>query len=273
MIAAQPSRTAFAAAMYRAAHQDLDEGQLFADPFAMRILGGTAARQRALEFAGARPLMRAFIAMRSRVAETKLSEAVARGVTQIVVLGAGLDTLAVRNPHPVATVYEVDHPATQLWKQQQLAATGLAVGDNVRFVPVDFERQQLGEELAAAGFDAGVPAFFVWLGVVPYLTDAAVFGTLRDIAGISHSETVFDYANPLEQLDAEYRASAAARAKRAAEIGEPFLSSFDTAELHTRLRELGASEIDDLGPQRLAALYGRPVPVGDRGGHIVWVRF
>src|SRR3569623_1281530 len=177
MIAAQPSRTAFAAAMYRAAHQELDEGQLFADPFAMRILGGTAARQ------------------------------------------------------------------------------------------------QLGEELAAAGFDAGGPARFVWLGVVPYLTDTAVFGTLRYIAGSSHSETVFDYANPLEQLDAEYRASAAARAKRAAEIGEPFLSSFDTAELHTRLWVLGASEVDDLGPQRLAARYGRPAPVGDRGGHIVWVRF
>ena len=81
-----------AAAMYRAAHQELDEGRLFADPFAMRILGGAAYRQRALEFAGARPQMRLFIAMRSRIAEAKLAEAVERGVRQVVVLGAGRDT-------------------------------------------------------------------------------------------------------------------------------------------------------------------------------------
>ena len=272
MIAAQPSRTALAAAMYRAAHQELDGGRLFSDPFAMQIIG-EELRERTLEYGRARPLMRSFIAMRSRVAEEKLSAAVARGVNQIVVLGAGLDTLGVRNPHPEAAVYEVDHPATQAWKRERLAAAHLTTGDNVRFVPVDFERQDLGTELATAGFDDTASAFFVWLGVVPYLTEDAVFGTLRYINGAAGNETVFDYSNPTEQLPPDARAHAEARAKRAASIGEPFLSSFDTADLHRRLRDIGAAEIDDLGPERLAAQYGRPSPVGDRGGHIVWVRF
>lgn len=273
MLAAQPSRTAFAAAMYRAAHQELDEAHLFRDPYAMRILGGAAQRRRALEFAGNRPLMRLFIAMRSRIAETKLAEATERGVRQIVVLGAGLDTLSLRNPFPEAALFEVDHPATQAWKRERLVQEGLSPGANVRFVPVDFEHQSLGDELAAAGFDRTAPAFYLWLGVVPYLTADAVFATLGFIAETRGNETVFDYANPLEQLTVGYRVAAEARAKRAARIGEPFLSHFDTAALHARLAGLGATAIDDFGPERLATLYGRPSPVGDRGGHVVGVRF
>ena len=272
MIPQAPSKTAFAAAMYRAAHQELDEGRLFRDPYAMAILGGKPYQQRALDFAQARPLMRFFIAVRSAIAEGKLAEAVARGTRQIVVLGAGLDTLSVRNPFPSATIYEIDHPATQAWKQQRLAESGMCAGDNVRFVPVDFEHEVLRDELDGAGFDFGAPAFFLWLGVVPYLTDTAVFGTLGTIAAIGGSETVFDYANPLDQLSDEMAMAARARAKKAAEIGEPFLSYFDTAEPHRRLLETGATEIDDFGPERLAKLYGRQAP-SDAGGHVVHVKF
>jgi len=271
MIPMQPSRTAFATAMYRAAHQELDEGRLFADPYAMRILGSAALRQRALEFAAARPLMRFFITVRSAIAEAKLAEAMARGTRQIVVLGAGLDTLSVRNPFPDATIYEIDHPATQAWKQQRLSDAGMAPGLNAKFVPVNFEHDTLEEQLAAAGFDRASPAFFVWLGVVPYLTDAAIFATLGYLASIPGSETVFDYANPLEQLPREM-AAAHKRTKRVAALGEPFISAFDTAQLHERLRGLGAIGIDDFGPVRLAAMHGREAP-GDAGGHIVHVAF
>ena len=132
----------------------------------------------------------------------------------------------------------------------------MAIGDNVRFVPVDFEHQVLRDELAGAGFDLGAPGFFLWLGVVPYLTDAAVFGTLGTIAAIGGSETVFDYGNPLEQLSDEMAITARARAKKAAEIGEPFLSYFDSVELHRRLTQIGASAIDDFGPERLADSMG-----------------
>jgi methyltransferase (TIGR00027 family) len=131
MIPMQPSKTAFATAMYRAAHQELDEGRLFADPYAMRILGEAAFQQRALEFGKSRPLMRFFISVRSAIAETKLAEAIERGTRQIVVLGAGLDTLSVRNPFPAATIYEIDHPATQAWKQLRLSEAAMLPGPNV----------------------------------------------------------------------------------------------------------------------------------------------
>jgi methyltransferase (TIGR00027 family) len=225
-----------------------------------------------LDFGAARPLMRFFITVRSAIAEAKLAEAVKRGTRQIVVLGAGLDTLSVRNPFPQATIYEIDHPATQAWKQQRLSDAGMAPGANVRFVPVNFEHDTLEERLAEAGFDRQSPAFFVWLGVVPYLTDAAVFTTLRYVASIRDGETVFDYPNPIEQLAPEAAAAAKARAKRVAQLGEPFISAFDTGELHERLTGLGALAIDDFGPVRLAQMYGREAP-NDAGGHVVHVRF
>ena len=272
MIPQAPSKTAFAAAMYRAAHQELDEGRLFRDPYAMPILGAKQYQQRALDFAQARPLMRFFIAARSAIAEGKLAEATARGTRQIVVLGAGLDTLSVRNPFPSATIYEIDHPATQAWKRQRLAESQMLTGNNVRFVPVDFEHEVLRDKLAGAGFDLAAPAFFLWLGVVPYLTDLAVFSTLATIAAIPGSETVFDYANPLEQLSDEMAVAARARAQKAAEIGEPFLSYFDTPDLHRRLHDAGATAIDDFGPKRLATPYARQMP-SDAGGHVVHVMF
>jgi O-methyltransferase involved in polyketide biosynthesis len=137
---------------------------------------------------------------------------------------------------------------------------------------VNFEHETLGEQLAAAGFDTDAPAFVVWLGVVPYLTDKAVFKTLGYLASVRGGETVFDYPNPMDQLSPEVAAAAKIRAQRVAELGEPFISAFDTAELHVRLKALGAVEIDDFGPLRLARMHGRETP-SDAGGHVVHVRF
>ena len=108
---------------------------------------------------------------------------------------------------------------------------------------------------------------------MPYLTEAAASVTLGAIAETPGSETVFDYSNPLGQLEPGLRAAAEARERRAAEIGEPFVAKFDTAALHAQLAGKGATAIDDFGPRRLAALTGRAAPDGDRGGHVVSVRF
>jgi methyltransferase (TIGR00027 family) len=192
----QPSRTALGAAAHRAAHQSLDEGRIFADPLALAVLGAAPA-----EIFGddldrpANRAMRAFIAARSRFAEESLAAAAARGVRQYVVLGAGLDTFAHRNPFVDAglRVFEVDHPATQAWKRRRLAEAGLASPGSLSFAPVDFERQTLAAGLAAAGFDAGRPAFFSWLGVVVYLTRPAVVDTLAFIAALpAGAAVVFD---------------------------------------------------------------------------------
>ena len=183
----QPSDTARGAAAYRAIHQTLDGGVIFSDPFAAKILDDeTRAR---LDETAANPSLRPwrlFIAARSRFSEDTLAACVARGVRQVVVLGAGLDTFSLRNPHAGqgVRVFEVDYPATQGWKRERLTQAGLAIPASLTFAPVDFERQSLADGLTAAGFHADRPAFFQWLGVVPYLSRDAVSATLDFIARV-----------------------------------------------------------------------------------------
>jgi methyltransferase (TIGR00027 family) len=251
----QPSHTARGAAAYRAIHQTLDGGVIFSDPFAARILDDetrslldqTAADQ------SLRP-WRLFIAARSRFSEDTLAACVDRGVRQVVVLGAGLDTFSLRNPHAGqgVRVFEVDYPATQHWKRERLKQAGLAVPASLTFVPVDFERQSLGDGLMAAGFQADSPAFFQWLGVVPYLTREAVSLTLDFIAGVPESEVVFDYAEPFENYPADRRVHVMEVAAQAAARGEPWLSLFDPAELSKMLRNKGFGIVEDLGLAEIA---------------------
>ncbi|QKV96762.1 class I SAM-dependent methyltransferase [Streptomyces sp. NA02950] len=255
----RPSITARAAAALRAAHQQLEGGRVFQDPLALRILG-TDTDDPVVEaaFRPEREGVRLTVAARARFAEDAVATAVERGVRQAVVLGAGLDTFGCRNPHMSAglRVFEVDHPATQEWKRHRLAESGIAVPPSLTFAPVDFERSGPADGLGAAGFDPGRPAFFLWLGVVPYLTRAAVFDTLGFIAELpAGSGVVFDYGEPSESLPPEQRAAHEARAAWAAEAREPFLSHFTPQELLTALSDLGFSATEDIRYSDLAARY------------------
>ena len=250
MQAGQPSHTARGAAAYRAIHQTLEGGIIFRDPFAAKILDDeTRAR---LDEIAADPSLRPwrlFIAARSRFSEDTLAACVARGVRQIVVLGAGLDTFSLRNPHAGrgVRVFEVDYPATQGWKRERLTQAGLAIPPSLTFAPVDFERQSLADGLVAAGFRADRPAFFQWLGVVMYLSRDTVSATLDFIARVPESEVVFDYAEPFENYRADRRENVMAVAARAASLGEPWLSLFDPLELSEMLRNKGFGVVEDLG--------------------------
>jgi methyltransferase (TIGR00027 family) len=249
----QPSYTARGAAAYRALHQTLEDGAIFRDPFAASMLDDeTLARLDEIAADPAQRPMRLFIAARSRFSEDTLAACVARGVRQVVVLGAGLDTFSLRNPHAGVRVFEVDYPATQGWKRERLKQAGLTVPATLTFAPVDFERQSLAEGLAAVGFQADRPAFFQWLGVVPYLTREAVAATLEFIAGVPDSEVVFDYAEPLENYPEGRREHVMAVAARAAALGEPWLSLFDPADLSELLRDKGFATIEDLGLAEIA---------------------
>ena len=270
-----PSRTALGAASHRAAHQLLEGGRIFADPLAVRILGaeGEAALARSAE-GPARRVLRLFIAVRSRYAEDTFAAAFARGVRQLVILGAGLDTYAYRTGlDDGLRIVEVDHPDTQAWKRQRLTDAGIAVPAHLSFAPVDFETTTLRDGLAAAGFDPAQAAFFIWLGVVPYLTESAVFGTLEFIGGLpGGGQVVFDYANPPAPGEGDAYASArAALSARVAAAGEAFQSAFETAALHARLRELGLGEIEDLGPAQIRERYfgSRGTAPRDAGGHVI----
>jgi methyltransferase (TIGR00027 family) len=241
----------------RAAHQLLDQPLVFEDPLAVRIIGARAEAnlpEQPKNFVAAR--FRAFMAARSRFAEDELRDAVARGVRQYVVLGAGLDTFAYRNPYPELRVFEVDHPSTQAWKRKRLAQVGIPVPSTMTFAPVDFTRETFDDALANAGFDEGAPAFFSWLGVTMYLERELVLGTLRAIHEMHEANgVVFDYAVPRETLGLVGRLALDAVSRRVKRAGEPFKGFFAPADLVATLREIGYTSIEDLGSAEIDARY------------------
>jgi len=270
----KPSRTAWSAAVHRAAHQILEDGRFFTDPIALRILGAdakTVVREAEAHPAGRR--MRVFIAVRQRFAEDALAAGVERDVRQLVVLGAGLDTYAYRSVYgDLVSIFEVDHPATQTWKRQRLVDAAIPWPSWLTFAPVDFERQTLAEGLATAGFDRTKQTFFTWLGVVPYLAEKTVSATLAFITSLPNGgHVVFDYSDPPHSLSAEARAAHDRRSTYVAALGEPWLCYFRPEQLHEKLKALGFSIIEDLGPRLIAARYfpNRALSVPDKGGHIV----
>ena len=249
--------------MQRAAHQLLETPPVFEDPLALRMFGaqGVAWLGRNLEryrSPGSRG-MRAFLVMRSRFAEDELALAYRRGVRQYVVLGAGLDTFAYRNPHRGLKVFEVDHPSTQAWKRGRLREQSIDIPRTTVLAPVDFETQTLAAGLKAAGFRADRPAFFSWLGVTIYLSAEAVAGTLGFIAARpAGSQVVFDFAPPPADLDDEERRSHDASAAYVARSGEPWIGYFKPGPLAAQLRATGFSQAQVLGtPEMNARYFGR----------------
>jgi methyltransferase (TIGR00027 family) len=271
----EPSRTALIPARQRAAHQVLDHGSILNDPFAMKIL--REEEKDVLQFANVHPMAsigRLFTVARSRIAEDALSEAVERGIRQIVILGAGLDTFALRSPHGARQIriYEVDHPATQAWKRERLAEAQIALPPWLIFVPVDFERDDMGAKLTSAGFQRNSPAFFSWLGVVPYLTKNAIGGTLNYMASIPSSEVVFDYMEPPEAFSEEMRELVTERTEELEKMGERWASRFEPAGMAAILRAHGFSDIEDINFQEITARFGRSVQglaSGQAGLHVV----
>lgn len=267
MLEAVPSRTAMRVAIRRAAHQVFDAPPLVLDdPCAVPIIGVKAEAKMRVEGRGGRVMHvgRAFMVGRSRFAEDALARAVQRGVRQYVVLGAGLDTFAYRNPHPGLRVFEVDHPATQAWKRHKLSEANIAIPASLTYVPVNFEHQSLAEELQRAGLDPGAPVFFSWLGVVMYLTSEAINTTLRYIGSLpAGGGLALDYVLPASELNWFERILRGMLARKVKQVGEPFISFFRPGELHARLEEAGFQRIEDLAPAQLDERYFR-----DRRDHL-----
>ena len=234
------SRTALSVAQRRAVHQVLEHPPVLADPVAIPLLGPRFACDAVRESGRIARAVRAFMAARSRYAEDRLAEAVARGVGQYVVLGVGLDTFAYRNPFAHLRVFEVDLPATQEWKRALLAEAAIAVPADLTVVPIDFEAETLGAALERAGFDTGKPAFFGWLGVTPYLTPDAFRSTLAAIAHLPTGSGVsLDYALAPENFGPIRRMAFEQLARRMAAAGEPFRLSFTPEKLDEEFRRAG----------------------------------
>jgi methyltransferase (TIGR00027 family) len=252
----KPSRTGELTAIMRAIHQIVDdEPKIMVDLIAPRLVDTTSGPDDWLAPILNHPFVkrwRAGFLIRNRYAEDCLAGGVERGVQQYAILGAGLDTFAFRQP-PWArsiSVYEIDHPATQSLKRDRLAAAGIAMPPNLVFIPIDFERTSLADALRAADFDFSKQTFFSWLGVTQYLTLDAINETLELVLRLPRSsEIVFSFILPFEmspRLEAEALATAA---RKAAEVGEPWLSTFRAEDLKLRLRTMGFSEVIHLTPE------------------------
>ncbi|HEY4216670.1 MAG TPA: class I SAM-dependent methyltransferase [Gemmatimonadaceae bacterium] len=256
------SRTAQGVAFLRAVHQMIDSAPLIlVDPVIVTLFGA-AGQQRinddsaALQTAGARGL-RAHVVLRSRFAEDRLAAAVQRGVTQYVILGAGYDTFAYRQPDWARgiRVIEIDQPASQAAKREHLDAAGIEVPANVTFADVDFEHETLDDGLRRHGISMAAPTFFSWLGVTMYLTEDAVDAVLRTVAAFpSTSEIVFTFAQPREARRPDQPPSLA---ELAANVGEPWLSYFEPAYLDSKLRHSGFASVEFLTAVEAANRYFR----------------
>ncbi len=283
----QPSRSALTAAAARAAHLIVDDQPtIFADTLAAALLGERAEELIAYhERHGTHPVLvgaRVQVTCRGRYAEDALARAVRAGVTQYVLLGAGLDSFGYRDG-PLAgrvRVFEVDHPASQEFKRAALAAARVEVPDSVRYVPADLARDPLIQCLAAAGFDASAPAMIAWLGVTMYLTAQAVAETLAAVARLAPgTELIADYLLPEGARDEAGALYGALVAQASAEQGEPWRSYFTPDQMADLAGRAGFGAVravsqrdtipaalwqraDSLCPARLAVLFHGTVQPG-----------
>lgn len=256
-IALPPKPTALGVARLRAVHQIVDKPLIFEDPFAERIICDSI--QNELLHCN-EPLyrgLRTSIAVRSRLAEDLWLTANQADVRQVVILGAGLDTFALRHGYPAdLTIFEVDLPTTQRWKRNCLQMAGIVPPPTLKFVATDFESLSLGDVLMQAGFRQDFPAFFTWLGVTMYIDETAIYETLRFIASCApKTSVVFDYCVIPALLSPRECQGLTLISKKVSEHGEPWKTFFDPSHLFVLLKDIGFTEIEDFGPEELTMKY------------------
>jgi methyltransferase (TIGR00027 family) len=258
----KPSRSAVLTAAARALHLEEPPPWVLEDRFALPLAGpdGEAVRE-GLRQRLAPAALTAFsrwVCVRARYPEDLVERAVAEGIRQYVILGAGLDSFAYRRADLVELlrIFEVDHPASQQWKRARLAELRVEVPQNVVYAPVDFEHQTLRAGLDAAGFDFDAPAVFSWIGVTMYLTLDAIRATLATIASCPKpTQAVLTFNRPPSALGGLGLATETALRGIVSDIGEPMISVFEPVEMEELLRAEGFDRIVHFGPEEARAAY------------------
>ena len=259
--AVAPESTAVRVALWRAMHVQIDAPpHVFEDEIGLRLAapeeGWRGRFDMDPDFTRS---FRASIVARARFIEDLLLEQVGRGVSQYVILGAGLDTFVQRRPEIASRlmVFEVDQPAPQAWKRQRLIELGYGVPESLRFVPVDFEAgESWWQGLAAGGFNSSEAAVVTSAGVSMYLTREAITAMLRQVAGLAPGSTfVMTFILPIELADPDARPGLELAAKGARASGTPFISFFTPTEMLTLAREAGFREVRHVSAADLAQRY------------------
>ncbi|WP_275558978.1 class I SAM-dependent methyltransferase [Streptomyces sp. 5-6(2022)] len=256
-----PDSTAVRTALWRAMHVQVDPPpHVFEDEIGLRLADpGADWRRRPDMDPDATRGFRAAMVARARFIEDLIDERAGHGVTQYVILGAGLDTFAQRRPEAASRVrvFEVDQSGPQAWKRHRLDELGYGVPDWLHLVPVDFEASEDWlKQLAAAGFDARRPAVIVSTGVTMYLTKDATTATLRQIAGLASGTTLaMTFLLPLELLAAADRPGLRASKEGAQASGTPFISFYEPHEMLELAREAGFRDVRHVSGGSLAERY------------------
>jgi methyltransferase (TIGR00027 family) len=252
MTDAHPDNTAVRVALWRALHLEVDAPPpVLEDRVGLQIAApddGWRERPDMNPHFTAR--FRASIVARARFIEDLVAEAAGResrrGIIQYVILGAGLDTFAQRRADlgGRVQVFEVDEPGTQEWKRQRLTELGYQIPGWLHLVPFNFEDGDWQRQLAAAGFDPGLPAVVASTGVSMYLTKEANAATLRQLAKFAPGTTLaMSFLLPGELLAAEDREGLAISQRGAAAAGTPFRSFFSPQEMMALAREAGFTDV------------------------------
>ena len=256
------SRTAETSALQRAMHTlHGQEPKIFEDPFALDLAGPPFKW-----VIGPRPIawllrpfsvwmmpMVAIHLARSRYVEERLDQLVDDGPAQYVLLGAGMDSFALRRPDLAdrLTVFEIDHPGTQRRKRKRLRKLGLSEPSNVKYVEVNFETEALRDALTRSGFDKGKLSLFAWMGVMPYLTQESIVSTFRDVAerATPGSEIVFDTLDRAAFTKGKDTLLGRRSFRMAEKWGEPMITGFDPPEIRQLLTETGLEVLEVVTPE------------------------
>src|SRR2546425_4447477 len=256
-----PDSTAVRVALWRAMHVQVDPPpHVLEDEIGLRLAAPADGWRRRPDMdPHATRIFRASIVVRARVIEDLVVEQAGRGVSQYVILGAGLDTFAQRRPEIAShlRVFEVDQPGPQAWKRQRLIELGFGIPEWLRLVPVDFEADaSWWERLAAAGLDASRPAVVASTGVIMYLTRDAIAATLRQVATLNPGSTLaMTFMLPLELVEPEERPQYRAVQKSARTAGTPFLSFFSPPEMLALAHDAGFAQAQHVSAADLIQRY------------------
>lgn len=255
-----PENTAVRVALWRALHVEADAPpHVFVDTLGAQLAAPEEGWQNRPDMSPFTRPFRASILARARFVEDLVTDKVAGGVGQYVILGAGLDTFAQRRTELASRlrVFEIDSPGPQAWKRQRLEALGLGVPDGLRLVPVDFEAgKNWWEELVRAGFDSSRPAVVASTGVSMYLTLEAISATLRQVAALAPASTlVMSFMLPIEMSDPEVRPGIERAAAGAKAAGTPFISFFTPEQMLELARSAGFRSAEHVSAAALAERY------------------
>ena len=225
----EPDSTAVRTALWRALHLQVDaRPYIFEDEIGLKLIAPSDDWQQRPDMKFTKRL-RASIIARARFIEDLIIDQSKHGISQYVILGAGLDTFAQRRPGIASAlqVYEIDQPGTLTWKQQRLIELGFGVPGYLHFVPVDFETSSWWEQLLKGGFNTGIPAVVACTGVSLYLTKDAIISTLKQVVTLAPgSKLAMTFYLPMELLDEEDKPFQEIAEKGAREAGTPFVSLF-----------------------------------------------